>query len=231
MNRSSNAVQQQEFIEERFNQEQGLIEEYVPYAKSLVRDFLKRKGWAINDIGDFESHAYIGLCEAARRFDRSKNVQFKTFCYLRIRGALIDYLRSEGTLSRADYAQYMSDDEGSEKHIGNARNAHSLSSMINAQEDFPIQLHFDAENDDMQMSYAHQETVTNMIEQKESARLIRLAIHSLPKFDAQVISLRYHKGMQLEEIGKKLGGFSKSYISRVHIRAIQQLREIFLSYQ
>lgn len=49
---------------------------------------------------DLVSAGVIGLLEAARSFDGSKNVQFKTFAKFRIRGAILDSLRESDWGSR-----------------------------------------------------------------------------------------------------------------------------------
>src|SRR5208283_2248157 len=44
-------------------------------------------------LEDLVSAGVIGLLEASRCFDRTKNAQFKTFAKFRIRGAIFDSLR------------------------------------------------------------------------------------------------------------------------------------------
>jgi RNA polymerase sigma factor FliA len=52
------------------------------------------------DMEDLVSAGVIGLLEATRSFDGSKNVQFKTFAKFRIRGAILDSLRETDWGSR-----------------------------------------------------------------------------------------------------------------------------------
>src|ERR1035441_4644644 len=52
------------------------------------------------DLEDLVSAGVIGLLEATRSFDGSKNVQFKTFAKFRIRGAILDSLRETDWGSR-----------------------------------------------------------------------------------------------------------------------------------
>ena len=44
----------------------------------------------------------IGLIQAADRFDRSRDLKFKTYAQHRIRGAILDFLRNEDPLSRTE---------------------------------------------------------------------------------------------------------------------------------
>ncbi len=52
------------------------------------------------EMEDLVSAGVIGLIEASRNFDGSKNVQFKTFAKFRIRGAILDSLRDTDWGSR-----------------------------------------------------------------------------------------------------------------------------------
>lgn len=52
------------------------------------------------EMEDLVSAGVIGLLEATRSFDESKNVQFKTFAKFRIRGAILDSLRETDWGSR-----------------------------------------------------------------------------------------------------------------------------------
>ncbi|MBX9583984.1 MAG: sigma-70 family RNA polymerase sigma factor [Gemmataceae bacterium] len=50
------------------------------------------------DVENLESAGVLGLVEAAGKFDPSRNAQFKTFAYLRVRGAILDELRRNSPL-------------------------------------------------------------------------------------------------------------------------------------
>ena len=52
------------------------------------------------ELEDLVSAGVVGLIEASRSFDGSKNVQFKTFAKFRIRGAILDSLRETDWGSR-----------------------------------------------------------------------------------------------------------------------------------
>ncbi len=50
------------------------------------------------DVDNLESAGVLGLVEAAGKFDPSRNAQFKTFAYIRIRGSILDELRRNSPL-------------------------------------------------------------------------------------------------------------------------------------
>jgi len=68
----------------------------VYYIAARIRERLPQQV----DLEDLVSAGVIGLMEAVRSFDSSKNVQFKTFAKFRIRGAILDSLRESDWGSR-----------------------------------------------------------------------------------------------------------------------------------
>lgn len=78
-----------------------LVERYVPLAKKMA---YQKKSVLPNfiDVEDLESAAFMGLVEAANRFDESRGVAFSTFAYPRIFGAIHDWLREQGWGKRGE---------------------------------------------------------------------------------------------------------------------------------
>ena len=50
------------------------------------------------DVENLESAGVLGLVEAAAKYDPTRNAQFKTFAYMRVRGAILDELRRNSPL-------------------------------------------------------------------------------------------------------------------------------------
>lgn len=77
------------------NTQQKLVEQYVPLANKLA--YKKKKTLpSFVDIEELKSAAYMGLVEAASRYNPNLGVQFSTFAYPRVFGAIQDYLREMG---------------------------------------------------------------------------------------------------------------------------------------
>src|SRR5215831_16572485 len=74
-----------------------LIEAYRSYSHAISAEIQKRLPSSV-DRDDLIGAAELGLVEAARNFDPSRGVLFKTFAYYRIRGAIYDALRRMGWL-------------------------------------------------------------------------------------------------------------------------------------
>ena len=75
----------------------ALIEDHVAFAASLARGMRSRLPSCV-DRDELESDAYLGLIRAARTFDPSRGVQFRTFATRHINGAMIDGLRKRNHL-------------------------------------------------------------------------------------------------------------------------------------
>jgi RNA polymerase sigma factor (sigma-70 family) len=112
------------------NDTNTLCEQFIPLANKLA--YQKKR--VLPDFIDFEelqSAAYMGLVEAASRFDSSKGVAFSTFAYPRIWGEINDYLRQLGWGKRGENLQVASLDST----VGDDEEC-SLKEMIKAKEEF-----------------------------------------------------------------------------------------------
>lgn len=85
----------------------ALVLQHMDFADKIA--YSKKKNlpsWM--DIEETKSCAYMGLVEAANRYDPEKG-SFTTFAYPRITGAIIDYLRELGTPLVSLDSQYEDD--------------------------------------------------------------------------------------------------------------------------
>ena len=72
---------------------------YVPLVRMVAEEIASRVPKSI-DAEDLVSVGVFGLLQAIEGFDPARNVKFETFCRMRIRGAMIDELRTHDRLSR-----------------------------------------------------------------------------------------------------------------------------------
>ena len=75
-----------------------LIENHLPYARAIMAEIVKTLPIHL-ERSDLQAAAELGLTEAAHSYDHGLGVQFKTFAYYRIRGAIYDAVRKASWFS------------------------------------------------------------------------------------------------------------------------------------
>src|SRR6185436_20491374 len=76
-----------------------IIVQYAPLVKYVVGRLAINLPTVI-DSDDVISYGTIGLIDAVERFDPSRGIKFETYAIARIRGAIIDALRSLDQIPR-----------------------------------------------------------------------------------------------------------------------------------
>src|SRR4051812_21483119 len=90
-----------------------LVEQHLSLVQAIAAKLKRTLGRSI-EFEDLVAYGAKGLIEAAERFDPQQKVAFTTFAYYRIRGAMLDGLRTMGWYSRADYARYRAEERANE---------------------------------------------------------------------------------------------------------------------
>ena len=92
------ALQSGDSLEEKY------ILEYLPLVRHIVNKIAGQVRSNI-DIDDLISAGTLGLVQAARSFDPTREASFKTYAYIRIRGAILDEFRSSTFIPTDVYKQ------------------------------------------------------------------------------------------------------------------------------
>jgi len=90
-----------------------LVERYLPLVETIART-MKARLPAHIDMDDLISDGYIGLMEAVKRFNNSQGYRFETYASLRIRGEMLDKLRSSDWAPRTLRLKYKSVDRATD---------------------------------------------------------------------------------------------------------------------
>lgn len=72
----------------------AVSESDIEFAKRITRGFMRKYSPSEIEYDELESVALFALCESASRYQADERATFTSFSYLRIRGALFDFLRS-----------------------------------------------------------------------------------------------------------------------------------------
>ncbi len=217
-------TQEQEALDHR----NGIIEQYLPYATSIANKVAQTLSNDA-DIEEIVCNARLGLLEAAKRFDPKFNVDFKTFAYYRIKGAIYDGLRKTGWIPRSlyskikfeqaanEYLQTMSEKNtfgkvSADEEIG------ELYDTVNSLASIYI-ISIDASEETMEIEDKKANDIEHKAEFQKIKEFMRQAIEELPEKERKLIKMYYFQNKTLEEAGQKLG-LSKSWTSRLHARAL-----------
>lgn len=213
------------------SQRDAMVEKHLSYAHAIAAEVTRTLPRDV-DARDVQAAAELGLVEAANAFDSARGVQFQTFAYYRIRGAVYDCLRKMGWLPKSLYDQcrfesaansYMADYSANPPATRSAAGAYDEAKNLAGSILSCYMISLDAAP-----QYAPEDarsTPEQSFCEKESAANVRRAIEQLPPRNRQVIEDYYFHDLTLEEIGRKLG-LSKSWISRLHAKSVEMMRAV-----
>ncbi len=196
---------------------------------------------------DLISYGLLGLIGAIERFDPEREIKFETFAVSRIKGAIIDELRSldwvprsvrskardvekahsklENRLQRAPNDEEMASELGGSVSEFHDTLLEIANSSVLALDD----LWTIADPDGGQVSLLdtiHDPHAVDPEREMSSAELkdrLADAIESLPERERLVIALYYYENLTLREIGEVLG-VTESRVSQLHTKAVLGLR-------
>jgi len=210
-----------------------LINQYMPYASSIANRVCQSLSSAV-DYEEVLCNARLGLLEAAKRFDDSQDVDFKTFAYYRIKGAIYDGLRRSGWLPRTLYAKIKFEEAANDYMQNKAlynrdsvtggetekKKTNPVTETVNSLASIYI-VSLDA-SEDFEVEDTKAVDVEQRTEFMQVRKHMRNAIGTLPEKEKLLIMMYYFQNRTLEEVGERLG-LSKSWTSRLHARALSLL--------
>lgn len=187
---------------------------------------------------DLVAYGSRGLIEAAERFDPTQGVSFTTFAYYRIRGAMLDGVRTMNWYSRGDYARFRAEERANEYLQANAeRDAAETQQEGKPSESKATILASIAEtlSSVATVHLVSMEAAEHVADEslpasdarlidREAGQRVRAAIETLPEKEKRMLVAFYFEGKTLLDAGKEMG-LSKSWACRLHARAIDLLRE------
>jgi RNA polymerase sigma factor for flagellar operon FliA len=221
-----------------------IVLEHAPLIRYIVNRIAVRLPSHI-DLDDLTNTGVIGLMDAIDKYDPEKNCKFKTYAEFRIKGAILDQLRSldwvprsirqksrrleqaysevEQRLGRSASEEEVASNLGLELHefhylINQVRGI----SMINLDElraggDADQPLHGEIFED------VKAENPFTSLKARELSQVVAECIGMLPEKERLVISLYYYEDLNMKEIGTVLS-ITESRVCQIHTKAITRLR-------
>jgi RNA polymerase sigma factor FliA len=162
-----------------------------------------------------------GLLDAARRFDQSRGIPFRAFAYFRIRGAMLDGVRSAMPLPRRAWGR-LRGLEALNQITGSMRDEHSGWGP-------PLEADAaDVELGDHLVAMVTALSCGMMSRRSEELDSIAGEFDSDPEqaaMQAELYDRHYLDGQRFDEVAEQLC-LSKSWASRLHRRAIDRLAKL-----
>jgi RNA polymerase sigma factor for flagellar operon FliA len=223
-----------------------IVLEHTPLIRYIVNRIAVRLPSHI-DLDDLHNTGVIGLMDAIEKYDPEKNCKFKTYAEFRIKGAILDQLRSLDWVPRSvrqksrrleraygeveqRLGRSASDDEVADSLGLQIDKFHELLnqvrgiSLVNLEE-----IRGTNSDGDRTGTYAdiiedvNSENPFASLKLAEMKQAIAQTIGSLPEKERLVISLYYYEDLNMKEIGGILG-ITESRVCQIHTKAVLRLR-------
>jgi RNA polymerase sigma factor for flagellar operon FliA len=220
----------------------SLLTEHMPLVKRLAHH-MKAKLPPSVEVDDLVQAGMIGLLDAINRYEETHGAQFETYAVLRIRGAMLDELRSSDWLPRS-MRQNMRKIETAmsalQQRLGHPPTESEVAKMLKLSladyqemlsdggghqlvyyEDF----HADDGNDSFLDRYCSDEDADPLrsLLDGDFRQAVIDAIDALPPREKILMGLYYEEELNLKEIGAVMG-VSESRVSQLHTQAVARLR-------
>jgi RNA polymerase sigma factor for flagellar operon FliA len=219
-----------------------LLEHFLPLARYNAERIYTRLPDEV-DVEDLVSAGMFGLKDAIEAFDLERGVKFETYCAPRIRGAILDELRSmdwvprlvrhrtarvESAKTRLEmrlgrkatdeeiYAELGTDDEEVKKIVKDG-SAISMTSL-NRQ-----RYQSDGSREVREIDVIHDQTQEEPIAEIQSRDLKTLLTKGLSRAERLIVILYYYEQMTMKEIGATLD-LSESRVSQMHSSILLRLK-------
>ncbi len=199
------------------------------------------------EFDDLVSFGIFGLMDAIEKYDPSRGIKFETYAIARIRGSILDGLRSNDWVPRS-VRQKARELERTcaelENRLGRSATDQEISEAMNMGiHDFyellsEVSCTTLSSLDELWMVHSNDEDSVRVldlvrnndsedplyqVEIEEVKSTLGTAIDCLPERERMVIALYYYEGLTLKEIGEIME-ISESRVSQIHTKAIFRLR-------
>lgn len=220
-----------------------LIEVYLPLVKYNAERVWAKLPEGV-DLNDLISAGVFGLMDAIDAFDLSRGVKFETYCVPRIRGAMLDELRTMDWVPRlvrskaskleaarkeveAKVGRPPTDNELAKKMSLTAEEFDKLKSEANAvnlvslnKKWYETDSYKDVREIDILEDIKGEDPTTGI----QKRDIMKLVTKGLNRNERLIIILYYYEELTMKEIGNTLG-LSESRVSQMHSSIVSRLKD------
>ncbi len=236
--------------EYKANGGERLRERLILHYSPLVKYVAGRVGVGLPpniEQADLVSYGIFGLIDAIQKFDLDRAIKFETYAISRIKGAIIDELRSIDWIPRSVRSKAREVEKAyasleaklhrtpSESEVAAElgialEDLHAIFSQVSFVNVVALDELLSAggeKGDKLSLVDTLEDTKAEdpvqAFESEETKYLLAKAINTLPEREKIVVTLYYYEGLTLAEIGQVLG-VTESRICQMHTKAVLQLR-------
>ncbi len=235
----------EKYLAERSNKQlrDELIIQYiylVRYAVGRVRVTLP----ATISIEDIAGYGVEGLINSIERYSPQKNTRFETYALIRIRGAILDKIRSEDFLPRSLRKKIKDIKQAAEnlkQELGRNATTSEIAEYLDMDvekinqilsEDVTVTSLYEkrgSSDDSMEIidtiEDSHKPNPQERLEEQTVKNDLQLALQRLPERERIIMVLYYQENMTMKEIGETMN-MSESRICQLHAQGIMKLKNI-----
>lgn len=220
-----------------------LIEAYLPLVR-YTAERLKGKLPQCVDIQEMISAGWIGLINAVDKFDPGRGILFETYCSMRIRGAILDDLRSRDWVPRLirskahklqkaklalafELGREPEDGEIARRMRLKPSEFHALLKEVQVKTQLPIEGgRSDDDNDAQRIDLIEDRSQDSPLNRLSLKEVREVALRGLSPSEREVLTDYYFENKTMKEIGDKLG-VSESRVCQINAQIMKLLRERF----
>ncbi|MGI4828460.1 MAG: sigma-70 family RNA polymerase sigma factor [Janthinobacterium lividum] len=220
-----------------------LILEHLPMVRFIARRLAERLPQHV-EFEELVSAGVVGLIDAVNKFDYRKDVQFKSYAQFRVRGAILDSLRTldwsprdlrrkkraieevsrtlTAQLGRAPFEQEIASEIGV-----TLETYQQLLNDLKSLEIGSLNVERGEETGEEEVAYVAAPEKENPLLQcleGEMRDQLTAVIETLPERERLVLTLYYYEELTMKEIGLTLG-VVESRVSQIHASAVRRLRK------
>ncbi len=219
-----------------------LLVEHLPTVRFIARKIHARLPQHV-ELDDLVSAGMVGLIDAFSKFDHSKQVQFKSYAQFRVRGAILDSLRSldwsprelrrkgreiEEAICTLTHrlGRAPGDEEIAAEMKISLSEYQTLLGDLKGLEVGSLHVERTEDSGDEELSYvpgSPEEDPLFLCMKGEMKQRLADAIDDLPERERLVLTLYYFEELTMKEIGLTLG-VVESRVSQIHSSAVVRLR-------
>ncbi len=222
----------------------ALMERHLPLVRYIAERLLQTLPRSI-ELDDLVSAGLFGLMDAIRGFDPERGIKFKTYCTTRIRGSILDQLRSqdwvprlvrlkatriEKTLQRligefgrepthAELAAALEMDHSELSREMEAANAKAMFSLSEKWEDH------DDEGGSEKVDILEDKEAVDPVTTLNRQDLMRFITRALTNKERFIIKQYYEYGHTMREIGEMLS-LTESRVCQIHSNVMSRLKSL-----